>query len=441
MLPTDVILIRGKSSITFLSMFTILAVFILVTETVIAQDLPRRLQIGLALQPVENGVRVTLAPDDQPAGMAGMREGDIIRSMDGVPVRSQWDVIETLRNERPATLRFSIERNGREETVMVRPVEVPKLEHPDFEFQYGVVETDEGVLRRTIIRKPHGDAPFPAIVMLGGIGCYSLDSSQGVAYIDMLNELASAGYLTYWVEKSGMGDSRGTPCMEIDFDTELSGYRAGMARVRSMPEVDQNRIILLGHSMGGIIGPILAAEAEEPVHAIIAMSTVGVPWFEYLISNSRRQLHLSGLSLTEIENRMSETVKVHYLYTIEKKSPEEILRKFPERAGSFGLPHHYTYFQQVADYRPLDLWSRSGGVHALLIAGGADYVISIDEHKYVVDNLNALQPGSAHFMLFEDMDHGLRYARDQQAARAGDIGSFHKELVPEILEWLENISG
>ncbi|WP_158607303.1 alpha/beta fold hydrolase [Rhodohalobacter sp. SW132] len=427
------------TSLSFLNLLTILAVFLLLTETLSAQELPRRVQIGLAMQPVENGVQITFAPEHQPAGMAGMLEGDIIRSIDGEPVTSQLDVIEKLRNERPPSLRFSVERNGREEVVTVHPQEVPLLDHPDFEFHYGVVETDDGTLRRTIIRKPHGDGPFPTIVMLGGIGCYSLDSREGVAYIDMLNELASTGYLTYWVEKSGMGDSQGTPCMEINFDTELSGYRAGLSQVRTMSDVDQNRVILLGHSMGGLTGPILASETDEPLHAIIAMSTFGVPWFEYLIANSRRQVHFSDLSLSEIENRMSETVKVHYMYTIEKKSPEEILKIFPDRAGSFNLPHHYSYFQQVADYKPLDLWSRTGEAQALLIAGGADYVVSIDEHKYVVDNLNNLRPGSAKFIFIEDMDHGLRFARDQQAARAGESGAFHSELVPAIINWLESI--
>ena len=436
--PLLLLVSRMKYSTPILNLFTLLTVFFLLTVALTAQELPRRMQIGLGMQPVENGVRVTLAPGHQPAGMAGIREGDIIRSMDGEPVNTQWDVIEKLRNERPATIRFSIERDGREDVVIVRPVEVPRLDHPDFEFHYGVVETDDGTLRRTIIRKPHGDGPFPAIVMLGGIGCYSLDSSEGLAYIDLLNELAGAGYLSYWVEKSGMGDSQGTPCMEIDFDIELSGYRAGMVQVRTMPDVDQNRIILLGHSMGGIIGPILAAETEEPVHAIIAMATFGVPWFEYLIANSRRQLHLSDLTLSEIENRMSETVKAHYMYTVEKKSPEAILEIYPDRAGSFMLPHHYSYFQQVADYKPLDLWSRSD-VNALLIAGGADYVISISEHRYVVDNLNNLRPGSAKFILFEDMDHGLRFARDQQAARAGETGAFHSDVVPAIIDWLKGI--
>jgi len=38
------------------------------------------------------------------------------------------------------------------------------------------------------------------------------------------------------------------------------------------------------------------------------------------------------------------------------------------------------------------------------------------------------------------MDHGLKVARDQQAARAGNVGEFHKELVPSILDWLKGIS-
>ncbi len=101
---TASIISEKKDDLTFFqNILTILAVFILLTEALYAQELPRRVQIGVAMQPVENGVVVTFAPENQPAAMAGIREGDIIRSMNGVPVSSQWDVIEKLRNELPAS--------------------------------------------------------------------------------------------------------------------------------------------------------------------------------------------------------------------------------------------------------------------------------------------------------------------------------------------------
>jgi pimeloyl-ACP methyl ester carboxylesterase len=406
------------------------------------KDLPRRQIVGLALDPVDGGTRVVQAPEHMPAGQAGILEGDVILSANGVQLRSTQDLGDLLRRDRPESIDFVIEREGRQQVITMRPEVPPRREAADFDIHYGAVATVDGVLRRTIITQPHGDGPFPAVVMLGGIGCYSLDVTGPHPYNQLLDDLTRAGYLTYWVEKSRMGDSQGTPCMEIDFETELSGYRAGLAQVRTMPEVDQERVILLGHSMGGIIGPILgaeAAEAGEPVHAVVAIATAGVPWFEYLIGNTRRQLHLSGTPPAQVEAIMREAVRAHYAYTIEKRSPAEIIAEYPDRAGSFQLPHHYTYFQQVADYSPLDLWARAEAP-ALLIAGGADVAISTAEHAYVVEQLNVLRPGSARFILFEDMDHGLRYAADMQAAwdgaQRGELGAFHEGLAPAILDWL-----
>jgi uncharacterized protein len=405
--------------------------------------LSRMVQIGLAMDPVDDGVIVTLAPPHQPAGQAGVREGDVIRRMDGEPVRSQADVVRKLRADRPAEVSFELVRDGKELSITVFPQPVPWRESDDFDIHYGAVEVADGELRRTITTQPRGEGPFPTIVMLGGIGCYSLDRSDDFPYIRLLDGLTGAGYLTYWVEKSGMGDSQGAPCMEIDFEVELSGYRAGLEQVRTMPEVDPDRIVLLGHSMGGIVGPVLAAEAassEQPVHAVVAIGTTGLPWFEYLIANSRRQLHLSGLSPAEVEAVMRETVVVHYRYTIEKHSPEEILADYPDRSGSFALPHHYSYFQQVADLSPVAEWA-AAAAPALLIAGGADYVTSPEEHRYVADILNGIRPGTAKYILIEDMNHGLVQARDAAAARAGETGDFHDQLVPAIVDWINGVDG
>ncbi len=352
-------------------------------------ELPRTVQIGLAMDPAQQGARVVLAPEDQPAGEAGIREGDVILRMNGEAVGSQADVVARLRADRPSEVRFDLVRDGEQMQVLVHPQPVPYRHSDTFDILYGTVAVagDElpRELRRTITTRPHGDGPFPTIVMLGGIGCYSLDRSDDFPYIHLLDRLTLAGYQTYWVEKSGMGDSQGAPCMEIDFEVELAGYRAGLEQVRSLPQVDQDRIILLGHSMGGIIGPVLAAEsvkADQPVHAVVAIGTTGLPWFEYLIANSRRQAHLSGLTPAEVEAGMRESVAVHYRYTMQKHSPEDILADYPERAGAFQLPHHYSYFQQVADINPLAEWA-AAGVPALLIAGGADYVTSPEEHRYV----------------------------------------------------------
>src|SRR5689334_19062581 len=61
-------------------------------------------------------------------------------------------------------------------------------------------------------RAPALAGKHPAVLMIGGIGCYALDGLLGPAklqqpYAQLLDAWTRAGYVTMRVEKSGMGDS------------------------------------------------------------------------------------------------------------------------------------------------------------------------------------------------------------------------------------------
>jgi dienelactone hydrolase len=87
--------------------------------------------------------------------------------------------------------------------------------------------------------------------------------------------MGSQGFITMRVEKSGVGDSQGEPCASIGFSEELSGYRAALAALRTHPEVDHERIYLLGISLGGLFAPILASDV--PVAGISVFGTLAGP--------------------------------------------------------------------------------------------------------------------------------------------------------------------
>ena len=78
------------------------------------------------------------------------------------------------------------------------------------------------------------------------------------AGIDASPHQSRHGYATMRVDKSGMGDSKGTPCMESDFEMEASGYKAGLAAIKGLDFVDQQNIFIAGFSIGGIMAPVVA---------------------------------------------------------------------------------------------------------------------------------------------------------------------------------------
>ena len=64
------------------------------------------------------------------------------------------------------------------------------------------------------------------------------------------------------VDKPGCGDSEGGPWTEIDFMTELDGYRQGLKALKASPFVDPEHVFLFGHSMGGVMAPLLSCRGE-----------------------------------------------------------------------------------------------------------------------------------------------------------------------------------
>jgi photosystem II stability/assembly factor-like uncharacterized protein len=67
------------------------------------------------------GIKVTLAPEDAPAGKAGVKEGDVITAIDGKPVENYESFYSLMLTKKPGeAARFTLKRGGKEETVEVK---------------------------------------------------------------------------------------------------------------------------------------------------------------------------------------------------------------------------------------------------------------------------------------------------------------------------------
>src|SRR5215468_7335177 len=76
-------------------------------------------------------------------------------------------------------------------------------EPTDFDALYRPVDVD-GAKYQTIITKPRGSGRHPAVLLIGGLGCYSLDQLKSdEAYAQLLYGLTHKGYVTIRVEKNG----------------------------------------------------------------------------------------------------------------------------------------------------------------------------------------------------------------------------------------------
>jgi len=134
--------------------------------------------------------------------------------------------------------------------------------------------SDGLTLYGTLALPAEGEGPFPGALFLHGSGPVDRDgNAAGLemdAYRQVARALARAGIASLRFDKRGVGESDGDAGLASRTDL-LSDARAALDGLRSQPEIDPARCILIGHSEGAYLAPILAVE-DATVAGIVLLS-------------------------------------------------------------------------------------------------------------------------------------------------------------------------
>jgi len=139
------------------------------------------------------------------------------------------------------------------------------------------VHTPEGLALTGTLTIPRARATgrAPAIVTITGSGPEDRDEQSGAIpgyrpFRELADTLGRRGIAVLRLDDRGVnGSDLGPPtATSADFANDI---RAGVAYLRSRPEIDGARIGLVGHSEGGIIAPMVAS-TDTGIRAIVLMA-------------------------------------------------------------------------------------------------------------------------------------------------------------------------
>ncbi len=414
-----------------------------------AQDLPRRAAFGVMVTDVNDSMQAALGlPSDQgtfvkkvfngsSAQRGGLAAGDVLLALGGEPIADTRSFLQLVKNYHGGDrVKVVFVRNARRRTASLVLQPKPKETSDRFDIVYSSVVSGDNRLR-TIITRPRGKGPYPAVLLIGGVGCYSIDNPTGTMLRSgrmWVDSLTVNGFVTLRVEKTGMGDSRGIPCSECDFITEWQGWLDGLRQLKALPYVDRENVFLAGFSMGGVIGPLLAQ--QETVRGLVVYGTVGRNWLEYELENTRRQQQLDGCPPDSLDALMRAEYKRLYGLFIEKKTPEEIMSAHPETASVFfNYPMRVEYFRQVAGIDIGTLWMNTDA-WVLAMHGASDFVSSADEHRLIAGIVNRYHPGKATFAEIPVCDHWELRAETERASQQHTATEVNPAAMQTALRWM-----
>jgi alpha-beta hydrolase superfamily lysophospholipase len=419
-----------------------------------ADDLPRHGIAGLIV-----GAADSAKPEDSqtnpptvknvvtggPGEAAGILIGDTLLELDGKPVATAASFAQEIgRYLAGDSVRVVLQRAGQkmEKTIVLKPR--PFETSTAATILYRSI-TAGGARRRTIITHPQSAGRHPAVLLIGGLGCYSLDGTlnENRGYGPILSALVKQGFVTMRVEKTGEGDSEGPACTDLKATAELeaSGYAAALDALRSYDFVDPQEIFVFAHSLGPLLAS-LALPGKE-VRGVIAAETIGRSWFEYTQENVRRQSALVGEPLDQVDAEVRAHVHCAYHFYLQHESSDEVakLGKTCKEmiTSNAGMP--YPYMQQIGDINLARQWKQIE-TPVLVIYGTSDPATSADESRYLVGIINSFHSGNATYREIVGMGHEFgRY--DSQRAFLEEVGNtskshpFDEELLPVVLGWLK----
>ncbi len=134
----------------------------------------------------------------------------------------------------------------------------------------------------------------PAVIFITGSGPQDRDETimGHKPFLVIADHLARNGVASFRMDDRGVGGSTGDVFKSTIYDF-ASDIQAAFGALKIQPDIDPNRIGLIGHSEGGAIAPLVASDVPE-VRFIVLLAGTGVPGREVMTHQAGLLMKAAG---------------------------------------------------------------------------------------------------------------------------------------------------
>jgi len=425
--------------------------FLLVTTFCFSQTLERRAHWQAKISsPTKNtpGALINSIEKNSPFEKAGIKVKDIILKVNDHLINSDevWtEITYDIRANKP--IKIELLQNNTIKKIIVKLNPIEKEIHKNLDTFYEEVTSSYGITQRIIITKPKKSGKQPAIILIGGLSCSSIEAypDRNNNWTRVIKDLVEkSDMIVMRVEKPGVGDSQGD-CSKSDFLTDIAGFKAAISFLKSKSYVDPSRIIVYGSSMGSALTPYFANEFN--LAGIISDGTFFKTWFEHMLEIERRIREMSGDTEAQIVEKMNKYyIPLYYGMLIQKKTYKQVVNEYPALANYnyHGAQHMYgrplEYYHQLQDFNLAGEWEKIK-VPIRIMRGTNDWIMSSFDNKMILDVLK--KNGHKDHLLFEypGLDHWNTIHDTPKDSFEGKKGRWEDKISQQIIDWAQELAG
>lgn len=407
--------------------------------------LPRRAYLGFEVEAVagrpgasREGWIASEVDEGSPAQLGGLKCGDEIFALDGIEVRDLAELRERAGARRAGdSARLLILRDGDELELELVSREMPLEPLADGHVELDEVQwsSPEGPARLRAMWTVPAVEPWAALWLLPSATWVSQEnplSTWDPSY-HLVNQLTSAGIATLRVDRSGLGDSEGPPCTTMDFEAEMSMWRAARDYFLAHERAVGPRF-LFGRSLGGMMAPLLAVESS--FSGVVVWGSASEPWHAASQTSFEEQLRQAGKAGQQWEESARRIERLLELVYVQGLTPAQARLRAPELCGTLAeeycgeLVHDRvaSFFQQLNRAKVAEAWQR---LECPVLAVHAEYDILTREAQ--LRRICQVVGEHAELVLLPGVDHFMHRRKSMEEAVAVPWGGSFDPVVTEML--------
>jgi pimeloyl-ACP methyl ester carboxylesterase len=187
------------------------------------------------------------------------------------------------------------------EVEMKRPQEpVPPYPYKEEEVSYE--NERQGNKLSGTLTLPDSGAPFPAVILITGSGPENRDEEifGHRPFLVIADYLTRRGIAVLRADDRGVGGSTGgrwDSYTTADYATDVV---SGIEYLKGRKDIDPKRIGLVGHSEGGIIGPMVAAQSKD-VAFVVMLAGTGYRGDRIIVEQMKLEEEVDGVPAAKVE--------------------------------------------------------------------------------------------------------------------------------------------
>ena len=186
-----------------------------------------------------------------------------------------------------------------EKEKLVRPQE-PVKPYPYYEEEITFRNEKAGIDLAGTLTLPRKDGVYPVVILISGSGPQNRDEELlgHKPFLVLSDHLTRNGIAVLRYDDRGTAASKGdfAKATTVDFSNDA---KAAVDYLLKRKEINHKQIGLIGHSEGGIVAPIVAANSKD-VAFIVLMAGTGIPGDQLLLLQQELIGSASGVSEEEL---------------------------------------------------------------------------------------------------------------------------------------------